>query len=161
MSYHVAITRERKGTDAAIGLDEWVAFIRASADLSEVAATGAADTDKFNKSNHAVHVRGREDTWLGWSDGEVWTKNPDQALLEYMISIAPALGARVRGDEGEYYRTIDDYHYEDENGEISAADWAERKSASRRHDKVRLVLKYIIFYAVIFAAAVTYRKFVA
>jgi hypothetical protein len=59
--------------------------------------------------------------WFG--DGELWTKNPDDAALERMIALAGALGARVRGDEGETYRAPDDAyaHPDDEDDRRAAA----------------------------------------
>jgi hypothetical protein len=40
---------------------------------------------------------------LDWRDGQVVVKNPDEILLGKMCEIAAALGARVLGDEGEFY----------------------------------------------------------
>jgi hypothetical protein len=41
--------------------------------------------------------------WL--SNDELWTKNPTEATLSVMLQFATHLGARVRGDELETYRT--------------------------------------------------------
>lgn len=42
---------------------------------------------------------------LWFSDGEIWTKNPNEENITKMISIAEKLKARVRGDEMETYRS--------------------------------------------------------
>ncbi len=43
------------------------------------------------------------DPWLDWSDGQIFTKNPDALLINKMIEVAERLGAVVQGDEGEAY----------------------------------------------------------
>ena len=43
------------------------------------------------------------EAWLDWDDGNVSTKNPNERLLEKMVEIARRLGARVQGDDGEWY----------------------------------------------------------
>src|SRR5687768_15774630 len=40
---------------------------------------------------------------LFWNDGNIEAKNPDEALIGKMASIATSLGARVQGEEGETY----------------------------------------------------------
>lgn len=41
--------------------------------------------------------------WFDWSDGNVFTKNPDEALLSKMLDLAEAVGGRVSGEENETY----------------------------------------------------------
>jgi hypothetical protein len=43
--------------------------------------------------------------WLNWHDGNIETKNPDEALIDKMVAIARELGATVQGDDGEIYRS--------------------------------------------------------
>jgi hypothetical protein len=43
------------------------------------------------------------DPWLDWFKGNIYTKNPDEALTGKMIHIARELGAKVQGDDGEMY----------------------------------------------------------
>ncbi|MBN8710192.1 MAG: hypothetical protein J0I10_12455 [Verrucomicrobia bacterium] len=44
-----------------------------------------------------------------------------------MIDLAPRLGARVRGDEGEFYRSPDDYYFEEDGREVSRAEYEQRE----------------------------------
>lgn len=70
-------------------------------------------------------------------DGELWTSNPSQAFLREMIELAGLLGARVRGDELETYRAVDDtYHHPDDRELIEDAHALSRTMAraQRRTD---------------------------
>ena len=51
--------------------------------------------------------------WLDWDHGDIYTKNPDEPILAKMLLIASALGAKVQGDDGEFYRSanFDDTYY--------------------------------------------------
>ena len=96
MGYDLHITRSAEWFDTAgaeITADEWLALVDADPELAPAPELG----DPY----FAAWV-GR-DAWLGWSDGQVFTKNPDRALLGKMVEIAARLGARIQGDEGELY----------------------------------------------------------
>lgn len=69
-----------------------------------------------------IEVVGGDDAPALWaSEGELWTKNPSDATLAAMISFATHLGARVRGDEMETYRTVEDsYVHPDDARAVSA-----------------------------------------
>ena len=41
--------------------------------------------------------------WFYFWEGNVFVKNPDSEILRKMWSLAQALSAKVRGDEGEDY----------------------------------------------------------
>jgi hypothetical protein len=43
--------------------------------------------------------------WLNWHDGNIETKNPDEALIDKMVAIARGLGGTVQGDDGEIYHS--------------------------------------------------------
>ena len=53
-------------------------------------------------------------TWFDWSEGRVFTKNPDRATLAKMLELAGKLGARVQGDHGEFYNRPEDMPSEEE-----------------------------------------------
>ena len=46
---------------------------------------------------------GEGNGWFDWSDGNVFTKNPDEALIAKLASNSAALGGRVAGEENETY----------------------------------------------------------
>ena len=41
--------------------------------------------------------------WFQHDDGAICVKNPDEAIFERMKQAAQHFGARVQGDEGEFY----------------------------------------------------------
>jgi hypothetical protein len=43
------------------------------------------------------------DPWLDWFEGNVFSKNPDDPLIDKMVEIAKKLDAKVQGDDGEVY----------------------------------------------------------
>jgi len=64
---------------------------------------------RFDPENGPLFVRWDgppevSEPWLDWHQGDIYTKNPDRALIVKMEAIATFLGAQVQGDEGEIYR---------------------------------------------------------
>jgi len=45
----------------------------------------------------------RNNGWFFWQEGDIWTKNPSDSILQKMCSIAKLLNAKVQGDDGEIY----------------------------------------------------------
>jgi hypothetical protein len=54
-------------------------------------------------------------------DGELWAANPSERLLSLMIELARHLKARVRGDEYETYRSLDDTYVHPDDQALRAA----------------------------------------
>jgi hypothetical protein len=46
----------------------------------------------------------------------VFTKDPDRATLAKMLRLAGRLGAKVQGDDGEFYETPEDVPGDDTGG---------------------------------------------
>lgn len=55
------------------------------------------------------------------SDGELWANNPSDPLLSLMIELAGHLKARVRGDEYETCRSLDDTYVHPHDQVLRAA----------------------------------------
>jgi len=101
MGYDVHITRAEQWSeneDAVISLEEWERCVEEDPELIP---------DPDNGMPMAVwtaHPNGAKAwPWLSWQDGNITSKNPDDALLEKMLSIAASLDAKVQGDDGEVY----------------------------------------------------------
>jgi hypothetical protein len=99
MGYDFHITRKDHWADdegPSISLDEWTEYARGDTDINP-------DPDNPGPENWIV--TGRGGAWpLWWNDtGEIVTKNPEPPMIEKMITIANALGARVLGDDDEVY----------------------------------------------------------
>ncbi|MFG3304516.1 hypothetical protein [Streptomyces wuyuanensis] len=115
MGYDVHITRrtpwwEEEGEQ--ITTQEWAALVAAdhALEMVEVARVSPRDQDVVLEYRHewlaqlATHPqRGSHGAWLQWAEGRIVVKNPDETLLEKMRGLARVLGARVQGDDCEYY----------------------------------------------------------
>jgi hypothetical protein len=139
MSYHVTILRTHGGKQLPIGREEVVAAVESRPDLQ--ASPGDDGT-----LDVTVKARGEESPVLVWQDGEVWTRNPDADTLRLMIELAEALGARVRGDELETYRSpTESYVHPDD----AAAVWVAKADVSKliaRHRVMRFI-PLVLFFA--------------
>jgi hypothetical protein len=82
----------------------------------ETKASGSAPTSGWSTSEPirnsdspgttANTLNGRSeyrDPWLNWRDGNVYSKSPDEPIMDKMVAIAKALNAKVQGDDGEVY----------------------------------------------------------
>jgi hypothetical protein len=105
MGYDLHITRREfwsyNGDD--ITASEWLAVVAQDPEL------------QLDKENGPYFVTRKQESsanpsWLNWSNGQIYSKNPDDALIDKMVSIAKKLNARVQGDEGEFYKSSKDAH---------------------------------------------------
>jgi hypothetical protein len=108
MGYHVTILRSRARRQAPIARNEVEAAVAARSDL--------VATPRGDELEITLPAEGGSSPLLIWQDGEVWTSNPDERTIQLMLELAEALGARVRGDELETYRTVNEtfIHPDDE-----------------------------------------------
>jgi hypothetical protein len=100
LGYHVTILRTVNGTPRPIS-------------SSEVQrATASIPGWSFHLARcEASFFEGQEEVITLWLDeGELWSNNPSHEGLAAMIKLAAALGGRVRGDEFETYRTVDEVY---------------------------------------------------
>lgn len=93
MGYDFHITRRKHWTDTGsdITADEWLAYVQRDSELSLRADSGRC------------FAEWRDGSWLDWSDGVIFTKNPDDALVAKMLAVARQFDATVQGDDGEIY----------------------------------------------------------
>jgi hypothetical protein len=112
VGYHVAILRSSGGEEVPIPREEADRLFGAHPDFRVV------------ESDARRVVYQADGYWLEYLDGQIWTKNPEDAALVRMIALAAELGAgaRVRGDELETYRTVDEsYVHPDDAREVEEA----------------------------------------
>jgi hypothetical protein len=104
MGYDLHITRRadwnEEGND--ITAEEWLKIVAADPELTLRPENGP----HFAQWSGVSKLPG---PWLDWSDGQIFTKNPDRALGAKMISIAQKLSASVQGDDGETYSRLEDF----------------------------------------------------
>jgi hypothetical protein len=105
MGYNLHIIRrnnwEEKGND--ITSEEWLLLVANDTELQLQPANGPFFVIWKGSINPGLY-------WLNWSNGEITTKNPDDALIDKMVTIAHHLGAKVQGDDGEVYKSSRDSH---------------------------------------------------
>jgi hypothetical protein len=99
MGYDLHITRRQHwgGEGPEITAEEWLSYVAADTELSLEPQAGPYAAVWTGPSE-------LRSPWLDWEAGEIFTKNPDAALMNKMEAVANALGARVQGDDGEVYR---------------------------------------------------------
>ncbi len=104
MGYDLHITRAPEWIDSGshpITLRDWNAYVVSDEQICH---------DPDNSAEDYLFDGHLKEPWpLWWSDGEIYTKNPDGQTIDKLCQIAAALGAVVQGDDGEVYREGTDY----------------------------------------------------
>jgi len=123
MGYEVHITRKENWFDDGleISLPDWLDVVCTDPDMRydgfAEASVGNNSVLRVEDPSIAVwlaypsHLEDGNKAWFWLSNGNVVTKNPDEAILNKMIVIAHQLSGKVQGDEGEVYGA---------NGEVTA-----------------------------------------
>jgi hypothetical protein len=98
MGYDLHITRRKRWPDKGndISADEWLAYVRRDQELRLQPENGPYFAEWISASQ-------LDGSWLDWSNGEIYTKNPEAALIDKMVAIARQFGGTVQGDDGEIY----------------------------------------------------------
>jgi hypothetical protein len=99
MGYDLHITRAKfhyQNQGAWITADEWLQYIEQDPELTLAGYNGDYFALWSGKS-------GYPDPWLDWFEGNIYTKNPDDPLINKMVDIAKKLSAQAQGDDGEIY----------------------------------------------------------
>lgn len=105
MGYELHVTRagDWAENDASqISPEEWTKLVESDPELQ---------FDTRNGPYFAVwagHVE-HPQSWFDWSEGNIHTKSPDRPTLGKMLQLAQRLGAKVQGDDGEVYESVDDH----------------------------------------------------
>jgi hypothetical protein len=100
MGYDLHITRRTRWTDDGndIAVDEWLTYIQSDVELHRQPENGPC---------FVAWTTGTNESWLDWSNGQIYSKSPDRAAIAKMVSIARHLDAHVQGDDGEIYSSGD------------------------------------------------------
>lgn len=141
MGYHVTILRTSGDRTIPIEKDEVAGlaknFPEWKYDADQEALISADDSE--------------EAPALWFSDGELWTRNPSNETITSMLALATHLGARVRGDELETYRTAEETYLHPDDKQTKQDSQAELRAWERR-ETLKL---WMIRAGVIGAAALT------
>ena len=150
MGYDLHITRadfwaENEGQ--GIGREEWLRVVEQDPELT---------IDEQNGPLFANWgpVSDAYSPWFDWSEGNVYTKNPDRNSLVKMLQIAALLGATVQGDDGEIYTSPNDFPDSVDTGrtviDSSQGDDADLPLPLKR-EQSRTRLEYIIVGIIVLA----------
>ena len=133
MGYHLTLICTDVGAKVALNGPEVEAAFRTHPAVARVEAR--ADGFEVTLGTPA------EPLVLFWDDGWLWTAQPDEPALEVLIAVAAQLGARVRGDELETYRTVDDtYTHPDDRAQAQRASELSEVLYRRSRRRRRLML---------------------
>jgi hypothetical protein len=98
VGYNLHITRAAFWADSSavpITRAEWLSYLSEDSEIKSDTLNGPDDF------LFAGHPNGPAPLW--WSDGEIFTKNPDDEMIRKLCAIARSLDAKVLGDDGEEY----------------------------------------------------------
>ena len=93
MGYDIHI---RRGGEK-ITLEEWLRYVESDSQIQRDPQNNATDF------LFVAHPKEPAPLWWQPRRSEIYTKDPDKATVQKMIEIAQKIGARVQGDEGEFY----------------------------------------------------------
>ena len=106
MGYEIGITRAEEHQDCEenpISLEEWLLLVDNDPTLTLDPQYGPGHADWKGECRHG------DGTWFDWRYGEIYTKNPDQAILRKMLEMAARLGAKLRDESSQYFEDDSGY----------------------------------------------------
>lgn len=133
MGYHVSIVRTRDGQQIPITEDEILSAINGSSIFK-------ADRDVRNKFIVTITTGNHPPPGLWHSDGELWIKNPDDQTVDRMCELAEILGARVRGDELETYRSSSYVYFHPDDEAVRTLNYSTARDTARKSTRTNLIL---------------------
>jgi hypothetical protein len=133
VSYHVSILKTRGKRTIPITPE----------DVQSLARTFPGWTYDVRRETLAFEGDNSVALWL--SDGELWTKNPSEDTLSTMLQFAAHLGARVRGDELETYRTATESYLHADDVQAKNESDADTRALIRRTRLRSIALHAAIF----------------
>jgi hypothetical protein len=95
--------------DNPITLEEWRAYVNAHSDfrMDNFAEADLGDEGVLRVEGEGLAVwtghPSSDTAWFYYADGEITVKNPDEHLRRKMFEVGTSLGARVQGDDIEFY----------------------------------------------------------
>lgn len=104
MGFDLHITRAEnwsENKDQWISSDEWLSVIETDRELTLDTTNGPFFADWSGDSRY-------ESPWFDWSEGNIFTKNPDKQIVRKMLQLAERLNAKVQGDDGEMYSSLNE-----------------------------------------------------
>ncbi len=111
MGYELHIIRksdyENYEEDSSISFEEWLKLVENDSELKLTDDGDSAEEKGFCLWNGHSKYKDDEGPWFDYYKGTIYTKNPDEEVIEKMLKIADSLKAKVMGDDGEFYSEAD------------------------------------------------------
>jgi len=102
MGYDLSIIRYKGEEPAEIAFEEWKNYVDGDEELEQSDMTDDGMYWEWNAHpEHNDPAAGRP--WLNYSNGQIYSKNPDREMVIKMVQIASTLDAKVQGQDGEFY----------------------------------------------------------
>jgi Domain of unknown function (DUF3859) len=98
LSYDLHVTRASHWTQSEslpIKYQQWLEYVAADPEIR----FGSNTSDNYFE----FVAHSNEPALLEWSRGEITAQNPDKFTVKKLLEIATKFGARVQGDDGEFY----------------------------------------------------------
>jgi hypothetical protein len=109
MGYELHITRAQVDWDEdqhPIDAEEWLNLV-ANDDTLKVIQN---DNYEYIRTDWTPAEKPHHGDYFAWHHGRISTKYPPKSAFLKMLQLAELLGGRVLGDDGELYKTADDYN---------------------------------------------------
>lgn len=151
MGYHVSILRTKGGQIEPITRDELDTLVASIPGL-RIGKGNLGDADLV------ISQADRDICRLTLQHGELWTKTPSEEEVLAMINLAPRLNARVRGDELETYRTLNDWYLHPDDEEAARISKEESRRAIKR-GRLKTILVNAVIFVVFFLMALLVARF--
>ena len=141
MGYELHITRAKdwlENKELWISSEEWLSLVEEDKELTLDTTNGPFFTNWSGQSRHKC-------PWFDWSEGNIYTKNPDKEIFRKMLNLADRLNARVQGDDGEMYNDINDFP----NQDVPEITIATNKPLYFQRDRLWSIISILIIILVI------------
>lgn len=150
MGYHVLIIRKLNGLTHQIQKQEVEKLVELTPDARiESPSLNSAVLDLIVMQN------GIDACWLTLQNGVLWSKDPEPNEIQIMVALASELGARVRGDNFETYRSADDTYFDAEDAEdrVKSELEGQRILNSSKTEDLKIKIAIVIIFSLVGAFA--------
>jgi hypothetical protein len=135
MSYHISILRTSGRQTIPITKDEVLGL------------SSTFQGWKYDADQNALVLPGENNqaVTLWFTDGELWTQNPNDETITAMLAIADHLGARLRGDEFETYRSVNETYFHPDDVEARLKTKVKTRTLLRQAKKSSWLFHILVF----------------
>ena len=149
MGYDLHITRAKywaENENHKISAEDWLSIVANDDELTLDTNNGPYLANWSGPSSY-------DQAWFDWFEGDVFSKNPDRAIFEKMLHLAKQLKGKVQGDDGELYKSVDDFPDFSPPVYSKATDfgWWQSIPLYKRKEYIKNAIMYLLIAAVIAA----------